>query len=202
MKTKSIIKNKLGLFLLLTLVLSFGCAKKKTNLRETPKQTSAVTTGTGANAAGANVLNQNTKKQADSVAAANGVSIDWVGTNLPYDGVTGDNQPYFMVVNIFNVNGQRYEFPTVHYYQNTTPIDSLTMYYTIDGVDMDLDAQCFDRNCREYVLSYKISKESQNLKQIMIYIDFTNQIAPIISVNDSSHFMSIPQFSDAIRSLF
>lgn len=202
MKNQSVIKKKLTLFLMLTLVLSFGCAKKKSNLRETPNQTSAARSGTGANATNTTVLDQNAKKQADSVATKNGANVDWTGVDKPYEGVTGDNEAYFMVINLFKVNGQTYELPTVHIYKNSTPIESETMYYTIDGVDIDVVGQCMDRYCSEYLVSFNVSKESQNLKQVMAYVDFQGQFSPILSTNDSSHFMSLSQFADKIKSLY
>lgn len=201
MKNQSIIKNKLTLFLLLSLVLTFGCAKKKSNLRDAPKQTSAARSGTGANPGTTTVIDQNAKKQADAVASKNGVNVDWAGVDKPYDGTTGDNQPFFMVVNLFKVNGQTYEMPTVHYYKNSIPIESETMYYTIDGVDVDVVGQCMDRACSEYLVSFNVSKESQNLKQVMVYVDFTGQFSPIMSSNDGSHFMNLSQFADLIRGI-
>lgn len=189
------------LMLILAVGFSLGCAKKKSNLRNQPQATSATRTGTGANATTGTVIDQNAKRLADSLASKNGITIDWVGTDKPYEGKTEDNVPFFMVVNVFKVNGQSYEFPTVHYHENSIPINSQVMYYTINGVDMDLEAQCYDQYCNEYLLSYKISKESQNIQQIMLYVNFDNNLNPIISVNDANHFMSLSQFADILKNL-
>lgn len=202
MKTVMFDKRKFSLLLILIMLFSFGCAKKKSNTRAQAKPTAANRTTTGATANTGNVLDQNAKRQADAVALKNGITLDWAGTDDPIEGANGQNQNYIYIVNVFKINGNSYEFPTVHYTQNTAPISAETSYFTADGVDIDVDAQCYDSYCQEYLVSLKLSKESQNIQQIMLYVDFQNRVTPVISVNDMDHFLTIPQFSDILKSVF
>ena len=67
--------------MLLLLSFSLGCAKKRTNVRTEAQATSGVRENPGVSSGAASVVSDTGKKQADAVAAANGITVDWVTTD-------------------------------------------------------------------------------------------------------------------------
>ena len=72
----------------------------------------------------------------------------------------------------------------------------------MDGIDFDLDADCLDSKCTEYAFSVQLSKNSQQIQQLMVYVDFSRQAQAIEALNDKNYFMSFSQFYDLIRKYY
>lgn len=189
------------LLLSLTLVFATSCAKKSNSARTEPAAVAANgRTNTGATSGNASVVPTASQSAAQAEALNNGVDIKWVSSDYPTVETTNSNQKYFYVVNVFSINGKSYELPTIHYDEGVLPVVAKTGYFTLDGVDYDVDAQCVDWSCSKYYLSVKVSKNSQNLKQQMLYVDYLNKNNPIIGINDKNHFMSFADFTNTIKS--
>ena len=196
--------NKLKIvfsWMALCLVLT-NCTQKGSDPRLTPSSSSSSRTISGVTAGAGYSIASGTQVQAQASGAASGVKIDWATSDKPVLEETNQGQKYFYVVNVVRFNGKSYEFPTLHYYSGSTPIKAATGYFTIDGVDFDLDASCNDFKCSEYVFSVQVSKGSQAIQQLMVYIDFTGSAPPLVALNDKNYFMNFTQFYDLIRKYY
>ncbi len=179
-----------------------SCTPKGSDPRLTPSTSSSSRTINGVTAGTGYSIASGTQVQAQASGAAAGVKIEWSTSDKPKLDETNQGQKYFYVVNVVRFNGKSYEFPTIHYYSGTAPIKASTGYFTIDGVDFDLDASCNDFKCSEYVFSVQVSKGSQAIQQLMVYMDFTGAAAPLVALNDKNYFMNFTQFYDLIRKYY
>lgn len=116
--------------------------------------------------------------------AAQNAGLMWVQSSLPESDFDGS----LIVNNVFEINGVQYDVATIH------SSNESSMTYTLNDLDVVVDAVCFDSRCEEYVVSVILYRNNSPLIQNLVYVDFSGYNVPVFKANSGSYLMSINNF--------